>query len=72
MPKPINFSQFKWKVAYLDVGQFLELDVGLRNGRVGLEFQGYPVPVNNKPINLFCIALLHLISKIIITFLRTD
>jgi len=47
--KPSNFSQFKWKVTYLDVGQFLELGIGLRNGKVGLEFQGFPVPVSNKP-----------------------
>jgi len=40
----------------LDVGQFPELGIGLRNGRVGLEFQGYPVPVSNKPkwAILFC------------------
>jgi len=29
MSKPSNFSQFKWKVAYLDVGQFLELGLGM-------------------------------------------
>jgi len=49
MSKPSNFSQFKWKVGYLDVEQFLELGIGLRNGRVELEFQGYPVSVSNKP-----------------------
>jgi len=55
MSKPSYFSQFKWKVAYLDVGQFLKLGIGLRNGRVGLEFQGYPVPISL--IRLFCIAV---------------
>jgi len=49
MSKPSNFSQFKRKVAYLNIGQFLELGIGFRNGRVGLEFQGYPVLVSNKP-----------------------
>jgi len=43
-----NFSQFKWKVAYLDIGQLFELSTGLRNGKVGLEFQGYPIPVSCK------------------------
>jgi len=33
----------------LDVGQFLELGIGLRNGTVGLEFQSYPIPVRNRP-----------------------
>jgi len=49
MSKPSNFSQFKWKVDFLDVGQFLKLSTGLRNDREGLEFQGYPIPVSNRP-----------------------
>jgi len=49
MSKPSKCSQFKWKVSYLDVGQFLESGIGLRNGRVRLKFQGYPVPVSKKP-----------------------
>jgi len=56
----------------LDVGQFFKLGIGLRNGRVGLEFQGYPVPVSNKQIRLFCIALVQLIIKILIIFQKTN
>jgi len=53
MSKPSNFNQFKWKVAYLDVGQDLELGIGLRNGRVGLEFQDYLIPISLIRL-LFC------------------
>jgi len=58
MSKPSNFSQFKWKVADLDVGQFLELGNGLRNGRVRLEFQGYPIPVRNRHNN-YCTVVVN-------------
>jgi len=49
------------QVAYLDVGQFLKLGIGLTNVRVGLKFQGYSG-----------IALLQLISKILITLQKTN
>jgi len=34
MSKPSNFSQFIWKVAYLDVEQFLELGIGAEISRL--------------------------------------
>jgi len=49
MSKPSNFSQFKWKLPTWMLDSSLELGIGLKNGRVGLEFQDYPVPVSEKP-----------------------
>jgi len=60
------------EIAYLDVGQFLELGIGLRNGRVRLEFQGYPVPVSKKPNWAILYCTVQLISKIIITIQKTN